>query len=404
MLTPIHSLTALAAVALLLGPVALPAAADPFVPQRDSQVLERLSSSSASDPVLRKLSSELRQDPENLARAVALARHYLEIGRSEGDPRFHGYAQAALAPWWNQDVPPPDVLYVRAVLRQNRHDFEGALEDLSHLLRRRPRDSEAWLTRAVVLQVMGEPNASMRSCLQVRRSDPLLSTACFSNAASLSGTAASAYALLHRDVEANPSAAPPVRQWALTVLAEIAQRRGDENAAESHFEQALSLKVRDTYLLAAYADFLLDVDRPAAVVDLLEDEVRSEALLLRLALAERRLGSNKWRQHTQTLSSRYAAGRWRGGSLHLGNEARLALHLLDRPEDALQLARDNWTHQREPVDARIVLEAALATGSPEGADGVLEWLERTGLEDVRMAELVRRIRELPLNPVLRKAP
>ena len=53
--------------------------------------------------------------------------------------------------------------------------------------------------------------------------------------------------------------------------------------------------------------------------------------------------------------------------------------LLDRPARALQLARENWATQREPADARILLEAALAAGDPAAARPVLDWLERTGL-------------------------
>jgi hypothetical protein len=54
----------------------------------------------------------------------------------------------------------------------------------------------------------------------------------------------------------------------------------------SHFKEALALGVRDVYLLGAYADFLLDRDRPQEVRSLLEKEVRIDPLLLSLALAE----------------------------------------------------------------------------------------------------------------------
>ena len=109
---------------------------------------------------------------------------------------------------------------------------------------------------------------------------------------------------------------------------------------------------RDPYLLGAYADFLLDQDRPGEVLALLDDETRIDPLLLRLALAERRLGAEALGAHVALLQARFDAARRRGDSVHLREEARFTLHLLDRPGAALELARRNWATQREPADAR----------------------------------------------------
>ena len=57
----------------------------------------------------------------------------------------------------------------------------------------------------------------------------------------------------------------------------------------------------------------------------------------------------------------------------------------------MQLALVNWSVQREPKDARLVLEAALAANRPEAARTVLDWLAETGLEDVRLAALSERL-------------
>jgi hypothetical protein len=80
--------------------------------------------------------------------------------------------------------------------------------------------------------------------------------------------------------------------------------------------------------------------------------------------------------------------------VHLGEEARFALSILDEPQTALELALENWNVQREPRDARIVLEAALAAGDHTAAKPVLENLEASSLEDVRLAGLVARLRQL----------
>jgi hypothetical protein len=91
--------------------------------------------------------------------------------------------------------------------------------------------------------------------------------------------------------------------------------------------------------------------------------------------------------HVQALRDRFAAARLRGDAVHRREEARFALHLLAEPSIAVQLARENWKVQREPPDARILLEAALASGDGAAARPALEFLAATGLEDVRLAAL-----------------
>jgi len=88
------------------------------------------------------------------------------------------------------------------------------------------------------------------------------------------------------------------------------------------------------------------------------------------------------------LEARFAASRMRGDAVHRREEARFTLHLIGRPQDALRLALENWEVQREAWDARLVLEAALASGEPKSAAGVVAWLRDKRLEDPRIAALV----------------
>ena len=121
----------------------LQAQAAPFVPEFDSQVLERLPFT-ASDPticVLRALNGRLKDEPDNLPLALRLARGYLELSRATSDPRYAGYAQAALAQWWALPRAPKDVLILRATLRQRAHQFDAALVDLAIVLENDPRNA-----------------------------------------------------------------------------------------------------------------------------------------------------------------------------------------------------------------------------------------------------------------------
>jgi hypothetical protein len=381
---------------LMLAALVVPDAgrAEPFVPDSDALVLERMPA--AGDDLTRQLRdrrADLARNPDDLELALSLAAGYVRLGRREADPRYDGYAQAALAPWWNLAAPPIPVLLVRATLAQRRHDFAGALADLERVVAQAPRHPQAWLAKATILGVQGEPAQAQRSCAQLAGTvESLIEAACAAGAYGWGGRARDAYRVLRDVLSRSPGAAPEIRVWALTILGELATQQADAAAAERHFRDALALELRDPYLLGAYADFLLDEDRPAEVLALLEGETRVDPLLLRLSLAEQRLGAEGLEEHVALLQARFDAARRRGDSVHLREEARFTLNLLDRPARALQLALDNWTTQREPADARILLEAALAAGDPAAAGPVLEWLDRTGLEHVRIKALADQLK------------
>ena len=158
--------------------------------------------------------------------------------------------------------------------------------------------------------------------------------------------------------------------------------------AETHFRAALALDGVDYYLLGTYSDFLLDNGRPQEVVALLRDKTAADPLLLRYALALQAQHSKELPAQLEQLLDRLAASRLRGDRVHLREEARFTLHLLNAPQAALTLAQENWQVQKEPADIRILLEAALAADDAAAVDGVREWLKKSRLEDVELQRII----------------
>lgn len=366
--------------------------AQPFLPSADDQIIERLPYK-ATDPVmaeLRAARAQLSQQPDNLRLALRLASRYVELGRINGDPRYAGYAQAALMPWWNREHPPQEVLLMRATLRQRIHDFDGALADLDGVLQSNPWNAQARLTRATVLQVQGRYPAARSDCVALQRlTQALVATTCLAGVGSVSGHLHESYDQLRRALEQNPEADPTIRRWVLTSLAEMAAHAGMAREAESQFRDALTLDPSDFYLLGAYADFLLDQHRPAEVVQMLAGNTRADPLLLRYGLALAAEGSPELPGTTEQLRERFAASHLRGDRVHLREEARFTLHVLHDATRALQLAKENWVVQREIADVRILLEAALATGDAPTIVILNTWLRESQLEDIAIQRLVQ---------------
>jgi hypothetical protein len=170
----------------------------------------------------------------------------------------------------------------------------------------------------------------------------------------------------------------------LTSLAEMAARAGMATDSQGHFRDALALDAQDNYLLGAYADFLLDIGQPQDVVALLQDKTRADPLLLRYALALKAQHSKELPPQVEQLRDRFEASRLRGDRVHVREEARFTLHLLNGPQGALKLAQENWRLQREPADVRILLESAVAAHDAAAAESARDWLKQTGLEDIQL--------------------
>jgi len=368
-------------------------AAAPHIPADGNQVVERLPS--RADPVQRellRLRGELSRRPGDLGLASALAQRYIEQARADGDPRYLGYAQAALAPWWTQAQPPEQVLVLRATLRQSTHQFPAALADLDQAVQRDSGNVQAWLTRATVQMVTGQLAAARASCMRLYSRAPLLVVqTCLSSVGSISGQAADSYRQLQEVQKRHPLDEPGVQVWVATLLGEMAERAGDAAGAEAHFRQALAAGEPDSYLLGAWADFLLDHGRASEAARLLKDKTRNDALLLRYALALQAMSAPDARRQAEVLRTRFDAAMLRGDTVHRREQARFELALRKDPAAAVRLAKANWMVQKEPADLRILADCALASGDTEAAQMVRDWLRSSRIEDRRVAASAARL-------------
>jgi predicted Zn-dependent protease len=358
----------------LLGLLAAPKQrhAEPFTPS-PSEVVGR-----TTPGLPRAAVSDLPGATEQ-ARALIVASR-----RAGGDPRLLGRAQAVLAPWWSQPDLPAETRLVRATIRQSFHDFPAALVDLDAIVAASPDDAQAWLTRATVLQVLSRLDEARESCARLRDAPPLVTTVCRAQVDGLSGHAAAARDAL---TAALPSARPDERSWALSVLGDLTLWAGDAKAAVTRYQQALEADPTDEYTRGALADLLLDLKRPAEVVVLLREHPAVDAQVLRLAIAGRDAHDEHAAQWLADITERVEAARARQDVVHRREEARFTLELEHDATHAVQLAVANFAVQREPADARILLEAATAAKQPEAARPALEWLARTGFEDPTLRAL-----------------
>jgi len=380
--------------ALLLAFVATAGQAAPFTPKSDSEVVERLPAS-ATDPQVRRvdaLRKQLAARPDDNGLRLDIARRYFEMAMAQGDPRYIGYASAALLPL--EKTAPNDASYwlLHGLLQQYSHDFPGALTSLHKASELQPQNPEPVAWRAAIDMVEAKYDDALGECTRlVTLSTALLAQGCTAYVQATTGHLQEAYDALAKEYESAKPVVPELALWVDTRLAEMAIRLQRPAVAEAHFKDALGQNVTDQFLLGAYTDFLLQQRRPQEVMVLLKDWERSDILLLRLALAGKAAGDSRAADWASQLRDRFVAAAQRGDRLHEQEAARFELDVEGQPDKALAYASRNYTQQKEPRDAEILMRSALAANQPKAAQPALDWLRTSHYEDAGMATLATQL-------------
>lgn len=385
------SLTVLAAVVIC---VSTPTLAAPFTPTSDAEVVERLPGR-ASDPAIRRVDSlrkQLAARPDDVALRVEIARRYFDLAMAQGDPRYVGYASAALAPLAKTNPENADYAMVRGLVQQFSHEFELALASLAKASALNPTSVEPLLWRSAIYMVQARYKEAAAECTRATPlAEPLVGAGCTAYVQATSGQLDTAFESFATAVKAAPQAAPELLLWQNTRLAEMAWRLQRFDAAESYFKAALQQGVTDQFLLGAYADFLIARQRPLEAIKLLTDWERSDILLLRLALAGRASKDPRADGWAKQLRDRFQDATKRGDRLHEQEAARFELDIEGNAAKALALATKNYALQKEPRDAEVLMRAALAARQPKDAQPAIDWLRSSGYQDPAFAQLAAQL-------------
>ena len=365
------------------------AGATPIVPANDAEVIETLPAVAGNRAEERKIKRELAANPRDAKLAAATARHYLEQARELGDPRFAGQAQAALQAWPEPAAAPTEVLLMQATVQQYLHEFEPAAHKLELLLKREPREAQAWLTLATVRRVQGRYADSDVACASLGRlGAALYATACQAENDGLRGQVDIARVAL-KGLLATPRLPMATRGWLFTTLAELEARSGQPDDAEAAYRSALEAQA-DSYATMSFADFLIERGRDADALDQLKGQRRTDAMLLRLAIAGTRANTPEAARDAREMRERISLANLRPDAkvFHAREQAMFALWVDKQVPRALALARSNVTQQREPLDLLVLAQAARAAGQSAALRETETLLNEIGLRDQRIAALL----------------
>jgi tetratricopeptide (TPR) repeat protein len=367
----------------LAASVADAAVAGRFRPATSDYVVLRVPARATNDPIAMLEARYLQARSE--AVATELAQLYLERARVSRETRYFARAEALVQPWVRRADARGATLRVQADILQNRHEFSGALQLLDRAVVRDSRDAGARLMRASVRMVQGRAVEARSDCAAVLAGgESAAGTICLAQVLGATGGVARGEALI-KGLLSRASLEPPVRGWALGLLADFADRAGDTAAAETYLRAALDAAPENEGIRSALSDLLLArgaLQEAMAVVDLPSPSV---GLLARRAHAQVLLRDGAVGETHEQIDALIVLAARRGDPPHLREEALIALNVDRDPARALKLARDNFATQRETLDVRLLARAARASGNREALSEVADWVRETGFEDHELA-------------------
>ena len=370
----------------------------PYTPDSEDEVLVVLPKSFFENrDKFTELRDRLNANPKDAELAAVVAKGYLALGNQSGDPRFYGYARAAIDRWWAADADAgPAILKIRAAIKEKDHKYDEALTDLDAARKKSPEDADILLKIGNIYRVKGRYKEAFDVGDQLESLAGVVPAAlCRAPVMAQTGNAEEAYELLGKSLPSAEKDFPSVVQSIRTMRAETAAVLGREKEIEEHFVAGLSENESDYYLLRGYGDLLLDREQYDKALDLLRDHTIDTGILLRAAIAAEKSGDTELAlQWTRELENRFEEIRLRGGQPHGRFESRLALELKSDPAAALEIALENWGKQKEVRDTRNVLEAAIASNDPAAANEVIEFLRSNNNQHVLLKKLVEKLESL----------
>lgn len=334
-----------------------------------------------------------RANPQDVAQASVAARLAFIAAIYDGDPRWLGNAKGILQPWWTANTLAAEPLYVRALIRQGLHDFDGALADLTAAIAKDDSRPEYRAWRFAIYMVKADMTKARKECDGLGdRFGSAEKVSCEAILLYRGGRPRQAIERLDALVTHPDYQGQFAREWLAFHRGEARRVAGDARGATAIWsaylkgsEQPHSIRLALIELLNRQQDF-----RSAWR---LNDKVpRSDALLVQAIISAQALKHPQENVLRDEFALRVSQQRARGDFV---NERPIIVYwteVMGSGQEALDMAQESWRTQREPADAALFARAALLSKKPQEAAHLLQWQQETGYRSPDLDGLLEQIR------------
>ncbi len=398
-----------------------------ITPSSPDQVLERLPPRISVGTNPRVNSNKLLQQPlnpslsqttgqianQNTQSVLTTAAQLIDLSRTSGDPRYLGRAQSTLSSFWDSPKAPIRAIILQASIEQSRHEFDAAKRTLMRAIslgstptvnqsserveQQRGHLAQAWLILATLERVAGNYPEALKACLQVTG----LQVAFYGNACQLETqshfgeheTATAGLRSMVQQLEQNPSspiASAANQSWLWSLIGEAYERAGKDSLAAKAYEKSIAIQP-DIYTIIAAADLALRQTKNITTnadkaIALLAKVNETDSVLIRKALALKRLNDPQWKVIAVELAERFNQIKNRGDDpkAHAREQALLEFWLNNNSAESLRFSLVNLERQREAIDWLVALQAAAKQTDQKTLLELQTRLKKTKLIDARL--------------------
>lgn len=324
------------------------------------------------------------------AEAAQGIKQYLQFAAFSGDERYLGHANRILEQWQESEIQTIALALAKASLLQRTHQFDQAIQVLDTVIEKSPDNGEAHLQSAYIRMTQGKPKLALRHCSRAGLAyGAMTGITCTATAQSLLGEVDQAYGKM-KSLQQSVSLGAIENREALLSLAEMASMKGDFNAAEKYFIEAIELNPNDAFILMRLADLYISQKKYLDCIRLLEGQA-NPMLTLRWAIAKKQGDGQVSEQQRQDLVNYFDIQQLRNPNLSTRDFGEYLLNIKEDAESALNIAISNWQSQREPADTELVLRSALVSRNYSEIADIVDWIKASGLQDYRINQLIAQL-------------
>jgi len=395
-----HGLTLTTWLAACLAAAVLPATAQERFRPADTAVVLSSSLHAQGDRqgALRALDQAWRAQPQSLEASLAYARAVFTLGLNEGDLRWFGSAKAALGPWWHATDLPADGFFLRGLVKQGFHDFDAGLQDIQQAIAKAPQRAEFWSWRFALHLLQADMAAARQDTEDMARLfGPQEAEVYRAVLLYRTGQPQRALGMLDTAIRAAHFQDPSSQDWLGFHLGEAHRVAGQPEQAIAVWEKQLRASPQSHLLRLSLAELLNQQGRyrqahTIATAAHSATSTMTDALLMQALLASRGLKDPGEARLASQMEARLQSQALRQESLI---ERPKLLYQIAYGQDlaaGLKLSIANWQLQKEPPDAVLFVQAALALQQARAAEPVVLWAEKTGYTDPQLTPLIQQLK------------
>lgn len=347
----------------------------PYLPDLKQTVLIR------DYPVIdHSLMSGNTQVEERVYQVRKLLIHSLEFS----DSQSLGYAKGLLNYWQNSEIVPADIRVYRAIIAQQQHAFDKALNDLTIVLEENPQHLQARATRAAIHLAMGNYEKAAQDCRATAfKVDPLQTANCLAQVQGPRGQAQVMAERLETLLSLNSTFEMSLKREMLTTLGDLYVMMKNQKRAQLAYTEALAISPNHPYLVAQFSELLIQHEKYEELSGFLAELKSTLGTRLYQTIAKRHQSASKesMRLSAASIRNELESIDLREGSDTAKYWAMYFLYIEADDTQALRYAQRNWQSQKSLSDARLLKRAAQAVNDTKQLAQLDAWLNERGIVD-----------------------